>query len=954
MIKRLLSVVAAAIACLVFAAPSMAGFGFQSFENKFINKDGSVDLLAGSHPWEMVTSFALNQSKNGLGESVPAGDLKDTWVELPAGFIGDPTATAKCSQAEFHTPNPNVLSGGGLPSDSCPDNAEVGLVRVGEGLNGNEAFWVAMYNLVPPPGVPAELGLYAYGTPVVLTPSVRTGGDYGITVASSNASQALDINYLTVILWGVPGDSSHDELRGTCLAEEGGSIPECSHPFQGTVKPFVSLPTSCGGPLKTTIRADSWQNPGSLNGDGTPNLSDPAWASASFESQDDEAHPAGLVGCSRLDFSPSVSVAPESATTSSPTGLGVHIHLPQSENPVGLAEADVKKTVVRLPAGMSVDPAAANGLAPCAESEIALYSDAPADCPDASKVGTVRIKTPLLEAPLEGSVYVAQQEANPFGSLFALYVVAQGDGVLIKLAGKVEPDPTTGQLTTVFEDVPQQPFSELELTLFGGPRATLVTPSACGIYSASSSLLPYSAPPPPNNMEPGPFSPEAAADGAILASEPFSISSGCTSQFAPSLVAGTTNTRAGGFSPFTTTFSRSDQDQDFGEVTLRTPPGLLGLLSKVPLCGEPQAAEGACPAASRIGHVTVGAGAGPDPVFLPEAGRQEDPVYLTGPYRGAPFGLSIVDHAEAGPFNLGPVIVRAAISVDPHTAQVVVKSDPLPQIVKGIPLQLKTLNVTVDRAGFIFDPTNCEPLTVSSTLTSTQGAVASPTSPYQAHSCSTLPFKPKFTVSTQAKTSKTRGASLVVKVAAKGGPQPGGGEANIRKVDVELPKFLPARLTTLQKACTLAQFEANPAGCPAASDVGRATAHTPVLATPLTGPAYLVSHGAAGFPDLEVVLQGEGVTLVLDGGTQIKKSTTYSHFETVPDAPISSFELKLPEGPHSVLTAVGLPAKAHGNLCHTKLVMPTTITAQNGAVITQSTKIAVTGCPKPKPKRKKK
>lgn len=954
MSKQLLFFVAAVTACLVFAAPSMAGFGFQSFENKFINEDGSVDLLAGSHPWEMVTSFALNQSKNELGESVPAGDLKDTWVELPAGFIGDPTATAKCSQAEFHTPNPHVESGGGLPSDSCPDNAELGLVRVGEGVNENEAFWVGMYNLVPPPGVPAELGLYAYGTPVVLTPSVRTGGDYGITVASSAASQALDINYLTVILWGVPGDPSHDNLRGTCLAEEGGSIPECSHPFQGTIKPFVSLPTSCAGPLKTTIHVDSWQNPGRLGGDGTPDLSDPAWASASFESENDEGHPAGLVGCSRLDFSPSVSIAPESAATSSPTGLGVHVHLPQSENPVGLAEANVKKIAVRLPAGMSVNPAAAGGLASCTESEIALYSDAPASCPDASKVGTVRVTTPLLETPLEGSVFVAQQEANPFGSLLALYVVAQGDGVVIKLAGKVETDPSTGQLTTVFEGVPQQPFSDVELTLFGGPRAALVTPSACGAYSASSSLLPYSAPPPPNNMEPGPFSPEAAADGAMLASEPFSISSGCTSQFAPSLLAGTTSAKAGSFSPLTVTFSRTDQDQNLNEVTLRTPPGLLGLLKTVPLCGEPQAELGTCPAASQIGHVTVGAGTGPDPVFLPEAGRQEDPVFLTGPYKGAPFGLSIVDHAEAGPFNLGPVIVRAAISVDPHTAQVIVKSDPLPQIVEGIPLQLRTVNVTVDRGGFIFDPTNCSPLVVNSTLSSTQGAQASPSSPYQVKNCSTLPFKPRFTVSTQAHTSRTQGASLVVKVAAKGGPQAGGGEANISKVDVELPKVLPARLTTLQKACTLAQFEANPSGCPAASDVGTATVHTPILAVPLTGPAYLVSHGNAGFPDLEIVLQGEGITLVLDGGTQIKKGTTYSHFETVPDAPISSFELKLPEGAHSVLTTAGLPAKAHGDLCRTKLVMPTTITAQNGAVLSQSTKIAVTGCPKPKAKRKKK
>ncbi len=932
------------IVLFVFVTPAFAGFGFQSFENRFVGQDGSSDLQAGSHPWEMVTSFALNEITNELGKNMPDANLKDTWVELPAGFMGDPTVTPKCTQAEFHTLNPNIESGGGLPSDSCPDNTEVGIVHVVENAQTGKSFWAGVYNVVPPLDMPAEFGFNAYGTPVVLNPSVRTGRDYGITVNSSNASQALAVDALTVILWGVPGDPSHDSLRGECLTIEGGS--GCSHAFQGAARPFLSLPTSCSPfPLTTLIHADSWQNPGRVNGDGTPDLSDPNWASASFETLNGEGHPAGLVGCDRLVFTPSVTIVPETATPDSPTGLGVHVHLPQSENPVGLAEADLAKTVVKLPAGMSINPSAANGLAACSETaepgrpegEIALHSTEPAQCPDASKVGSVRIKTPLLEDPLEGSLYVAQQEVNPFGSLFALYLVAEGDGVLIKLAGKVEPDPLTGQLTTIFEGTPQQPFSELELTLFGGPRAALVTPATCGTYTASSSLTPYSS------------------GVAVNASEPFTIGpSGCTSQFNPSFLAGTTKTRAAGFSPFTTTISRSDQDQDFKEVTVRTPPGLLGLLSKVPLCGEPQAALGTCPAASQIGHVTVGAGAGPDPVFLPQAGRQEDPVFLTGPYRGAPFGLSIVDHAEAGPFNLGPVIVRAAIGVDPHTAQVIVKSDPLPQIVKGIPLQLRTVNVTVDREGFIFDPTNCEPLTIASTLTSTQGAVATPSSPYQAKSCSTLPFKPKFTVSTQAKTSKTKGASLDVKVTAKGGPQPGGGEANIRKVNVQLPKLLPARLTTLQKACTAAQFEANPAGCPAASDVGTATAHTPVLASALTGPAYLVSHGGAAFPDLEIVLQGQGITLVLDGGTQIKKSTTYSHFETVPDAPISSFELKLPEGPHSVLTTAGLPLKVHGSLCHSKLVMPTTITAQNGAVITQSTKIAVTGCPKPKAKHKRK
>jgi hypothetical protein len=320
-------------------------------------------------------------------------------------------------------------------------------------------------------------------------------------------------------------------------------------------------------------------------------------------------------------------------------------------------------------------------------------------------------------------------------------------------------------------------------------------------------------------------------------------------------------------------------------------------------------------------------------------------VFLTGPYRGAPFGLSIVTHAVAGPFDLGNVIVRAAVNVDPHTSQIVVTSDPLPTILQGIPLDLKTVNVTIDRPGFTFNPTNCSPLSVTGTIASTTGASAAVSSPFEAANCANLPFKPSFRVSTQARTSKANGASLDVKVSQKPG------EANIQRVDVTLPLALPARLTTLQRACTEAQFNANPAGCPAASNVGMATATTPVLSMPLTGPAYLVSHGGAAFPDLVVVLQGEGITIDLTGNTDIKKGITYSRFETVPDAPIGSFELRLPEGPHSALAA-NTPGKAKGSLCSSKLSMPTTIAGQNGAVIHQSTPIKVTGCAKAKHRKK--
>jgi hypothetical protein len=364
---------------------------------------------------------------------------------------------------------------------------------------------------------------------------------------------------------------------------------------------------------------------------------------------------------------------------------------------------------------------------------------------------------------------------------------------------------------------------------------------------------------------------------------------------------------------------------------------LLGVLKSVPLCGEPQASQGACGQESLIGHTTVGAGVGPDPFFL---GGQ---VFLTGPYKGAPFGLSIVVPAVAGPFNLGTVVVRAAINVDPTTTALTVSSDPLPSILQGIPLAIRTVNVTVDRPGFIFNPTDCEPLTLTGTLTSTQGASSAVSSRFQAANCAALAFNPVFSVSSSAKTSRANGAALDVKVS-----YPSGAQANIHSVAVTLPKQLPARLSTIQQACPEAVFNANPASCDEGSNIGVGTAVTPILKNPLTGPAYLVSHGGAAFPDIDVVLQGEGITLVLTGHVNISKAgITSASFFAVPDAPIGSFELNLPEGPHSGLSAVG-------SLCASPLTMPTTITGQNGAVITQTTKIKVTGCGPTKKKHKAK
>jgi hypothetical protein len=911
----------AACLTLAFTHPAQAAFGIERFENAIVASQGGPPATqAGSHPYAMTTTIVFNHHETEESGPLPDGDAKNIEVNLPPGLIANPSATAtKCTEAGIEN-----------SSVGCPNSAAVGVAIVSLNIGGLTEARAPVFDMVPPPGVPAEFGFNAvgFGLIVHIAGKVRTGGDYGLSANVSNITQKVPLLSAALTLWGDPSDPRHDTERGTCafhteeetnrekeeLKQEEREVEEGTKskvgksygfgncPTERVNRPFLTMPGSCASEeLTTTMNADSWQEA-------------TKFVSASAISP-------RVIGCERLDFSPLIAVKPDTAAADSPSGLSVDLKVPQEEGLSGLAEANLKEAVVTLPAGMAVSPSAANGLGACTLEEIGLDNAEKPACPDASKVGAAEVETPLLEAPLKGSVYLAQQGENPFGSLLALYLVAEGSGALIKLAGHVEADLNTGQLTTTFQNNPQLPFRDLKLKFFGGPRAPLITPPACGTYETKSSLTPWSGTP------------------AMTSSDTFGIASGCGGGFAPSFSAGASNNQAGAFSPFSVTFSRQDGEQRLGGITVQMPPGLLGKIAGVPLCGEAQANAGTCPAASQIGATTVGAGPGPDPFYVPEAGQPANPVYLTGPYKGAPFGLSIVTHALAGPFDLGNVIVRAAINIDPHTAQITVTSDPLPTILQGIPLDLRTANVTVNRAGFMFNPTDCSPMSVGGTITSTQGASAGVSSPFESANCATLPFNPKFTVLTQARTSKAGGAYLHVKVTS------GPGQANIGKVKVDLPKQLPSRLTTLQKACIAALFETNPANCPAGSVVGTGTAVTPVLKNILTGPAYLVSHGGAAFPDLEIVLQGEGITLDLVGNTDIKKGITSSTFKSVPDAPISTFDLVLPEGPHSVLAAY-LPAKAKYSMCGQSLAMPTEITGQNGAVVKQTTKIAVTGCPK--------
>jgi DNA-binding beta-propeller fold protein YncE len=891
------------------------------------------DSQAGSHPFAVTTRFLVNSESDG---DLPFGMRpKDYYVELPAGFAGSVAEIPRCKISELQE---DFYSQG---QPFCPTASQVGVIRYFQPAPGTghleEKHLAPVYNMVPSPRAPAELAFSVVGIPIPVTVQLRGDSDYGIGAEVRNVSEQLEISGAEMTLWGVPANRAHDRER--FLPQNQGSFPgnEEGQPLAaGTPEvPFLTNPTRCGRVPNATISGDAWLHPGKIAEDGRPVPGGDNWVTA-----ETPMYPDGITGCSKLTFEPQIEVTPTTSVADSPMGMTVDMRVPQNENPNNLAVPSLRNAAVTLPEGVSINPSEGNGLQGCGPSQIKLHSEAPPECPNASQIGKLELATPLLPEPLSGRIYLSSQHS---GNLFHIFLVVEGQGVLIKLEGNVQANETTGQVVSTFTENPQLPFSELKLTFYGASEAALASPQQCGTYTTMSALEPWSQEGAEKELgrplaTPSPFS-------------NFEIGAACAGSFAPAFGGGTANPTAGVFSPFSLTISRNDGEQNLAGVDLTLPPGLIGELAGVQTCSNAQieaaehnsgAAERAnpsCPAASQLGTVDTAAGPGDKPFH---AGGD---VYLTGPYKGAPFGLAVIVPVLAGPFDLGTVVVRQTINVDPHTAQVTVDSNPLPTIIDGIPFRLRTVHVEINRSAFILNPTNCSRLQITGTITGEHGATAPATGPFEVANCATLPFKPKFSASTAGKASKAGGASLDVKVSAKGGPQPGGGEANIKSVKVDLPKQLPSRLTTLQKACTAKVFEANPASCPKESNVGMATAATPVLSHPLIGPAYLVSHGGVAFPDLEIVLQGEGITLILDGNTEIKKGITSSTFKAVPDAPISSFELKLPAGKFSILGA-NVPQKAKYNLCGQTLAMPTAITAQNGAVIKQSTKITVSGCPK--------
>lgn len=944
-------------------------FGIEEYTLIPENFGGGIDAQAGSHPYQLTSVLSLDQQPlDSEGEPLSVGLAHDMVGELPVGMFGNPTPFAQCTDAQFSI----GVAAAGYSVNECPAASAVGVAVVQDfkpGVGGFETSTVPIFNMTPLPGEPARFAFKVQGfIAVYLDTAVQSGGDYSVSVGSHDITEIASLLDVRLTFWGVPGSTLHDGQRGwECLNGYG----TCAPSTNTQPPPFLVMPTSCGQPFQSRLTGDSW-----------PSAGHPEEKVESLYTL-----PEPVDGCNHLSFEPQVGAVPDAPDASTSTGFTVKVTVPQEAalNPDGLAESTLKETTVALPAGVAVNPSGGDGLEGCSEGLVGFTgveeggderdlftprlpgSDAAVEagelaplqpgvnfCSNQSKIATAVIHTPLLTHAIEGAVYIASQNANPFGSLIALYLVAEDpvSGTLVKLPGEVDLCQTVGetiagmtcgapgQLITTFKNTPELPFEELELHFFGGERAPLATPAHCGTYTTDATFVPWSGNEAVHSQ--GTFQITSGPDGSPCP--------GASLPFSPLLTGGAIDNNGGAFSPLSTTIGRQDGEQNMQSVTLHMPPGLSGTLSSVKLCAEAQANEGTCGAESLIGETTVSAGVGSDPVSV-KGGR----VYITEKYDGAPFGLSIVNPVKAGPFdlehdtskpatNMPPcdcIVVRAKIEVDPQTAALTITTDSsgphaIPHLIDGIPVQIKKVNVLINRPGFTFNPTNCTQMQITGAIGSNEGASSPVSVPFDVANCAKLAFEPDFSVSTQAKTSKRYGAGLHVVMAYPDGAA--GKDANLKYVKVELPKALPSRLETLKQACLEMTFDTNPASCPAASIVGHAVVHTPVLPVPLTGPAYFVSHGGKEFPSLTMVLQGDGVTVELVGETYISKGVTSSTFNSTPDVPFESFELTLPTGSYSALAA-------NGNLCDQKLVMPTRLLGQNGAQIQKQTRIAIQGCP---------
>jgi hypothetical protein len=921
------------IGLLLAPASAQAAFGVGGFDTTFTGPEGAPAMQAGSHPFAMTTSFTV-ASRQEAGIQVLEGALRDLEILEPAGFVGDTTALPRCSTADFL-----ALTNGGA---SCADSTAVGTLEaslLNNGLVDTEPS--PLYNLVPDPHEAAKLGAIVEEVPVTINLGLNPDPPYNVQVDVVNTPQILEFVGARTTVWGVPADPGHDGDRGEC----GMPFPKRSScPSDAPLRPFLTLPRSCAGPLTTTWSADSWW---AGHDPLDPGPGERVSGSVLTHDASTPPQPLGTFGCAALGFHPTTTAKPTSVAASSPTGLDFSLDTEDEglTSPEGIADADLRKAVVSLPEGFSVNPSIAEGLAVCSEAELARETpfSAPGEgCPDASKIGTVEVETPLLAESVDGAIYQATPYQNPFASLVALYMVIRNPtvGIIIKQPLKVETDPATGQITTVAEDLPELPFAHFRLHFREGTRSPLATPRGCGTFATTATLYPSSG---------GAPSVSNAAFQIIVGPESGPCPSGGTPPFHPGLTAGTINNAAGSYSPFDIRISRNDSEQEITHFSIKLPPGVTGKLAGIPFCGDAEIAAAkarertphggqeelerpSCPQASEIGRTLVGSGIGPSPTYVP--GK----VYLAGPYNGSNLSIVSITAAKAGPFDLGTVVIREGLKVDPVTAEVSVDaagSDPIPHIVEGIPVDLKDIRVYVDRPEFTKNPTSCEPTSTASTILGAGTDFASEaddrpvtvTSRFQAADCASHGFRPHLKISLKGPTRRAGLPALTAVVR----PRPG--DANIGRAVVTLPKSEFLEQGHIGNSCTRVQFNSgagNGAGCPANSVLGHAVAVTPLLSEPLEGPVFLRSNGGERkLPDLVAALHSKLIDIDLLGfisslhrkGSDVSQIRTT--FAAVPDQPVTKFTLRMFGGKKGLLVN-------STNLCKGTHRAISTFVGQNG------------------------
>jgi hypothetical protein len=906
----------------------LAGAG--GFSVSATGEDGAPPTQAGSHPERLTLDFGFPSTELEAQHQLydAGGHLRNLKVVLPRGIVVNPNAIpARCTETQLNTYGDD----GG-----CPVASQVGTIAVVTDLTqGAISSTVPFYNMVPPPGVAAELAFDALGVGIYVhvRGEVNSAGEFELGADTSNilARELNAILGVQVQLWGTPSDPINDAMRGDCPLATG---PGCSRSVERTDVPFLTMPSSCRETLAATAQAASWE--------------EPQVHSRSVQLEDSLGNPTGTDGCNKLDFEPSVEVKPTTNLADAPSGLDFSLHVPQSEGSENPATANFRDVRVTLPEGMSVNAASANGQEACSSAQIGLstaigqspihFTEAPASCPAAAKLGSVEVNTPALDHPLEGAVYLAKPFDNPFNSLLALYLDIEDpeSGVVAKLAGRVDPNPQTGRLSSTFEENPELPIEDVKLSLFKGPRAPLRTPIACGTYATAIDITPWSSPEGADAHLSDSFATSVAASGSGACP-----SSEAAAPNSPSFTAGTVAPTAGAYSPFVLKLSREDGSQALTGLETTLPKGLVGKLAGIASCSEAAIAQAqargkpndgaleqrnpSCPASSEVGTLDVAAGAGITPFHA--SGH----AYLAGPYKGAPLSFVFITPAVAGPFDLGAVTVRAAVRIDPETAQVKAISDPLPAILEGIPLDLRSVSLTMGRPSFTLNPTSCDPMTVIGSATSALGSVAPLSSPFQVGGCAALPYKPKLATRLSGRVTRGGNPGLQSTFTAKAG------EAATARLSFALPRSEFIDQAHFRTICTRVQFAAKQ--CPAGSVYGRVKAFTPLLDYPLEGPIYLRS-SVHQLPDVVLALHGppsQPVEIDVVGKVDSKNGGVRTTFEAVPDAPLSKAIVTLQGGKKGLF-------QNSTNICRTVHRATLQLDGQNGKASDSRPAISVASC----------